>query len=486
MTSYINGQWVQGAGEKFSSRNPATGETVWEGHATTAKEVETAVAAAAAASSSWSALPIEKRIGYLEAYKDALNTYKDQLCEAISKEVGKPLWESKTEVAAMIGKVAISIEAYQKRCGESIRDVPAGKLITRHKPHGVVVVLGPFNFPGHLPNGHIVPALLAGNTIVFKPSEYTPLSSVLTMQCWEKAHLPSGVLNMVLGGRETGRALVENPRIDGLLFTGSWPTGKYFSEKFAGNPGKLLALEMGGNNPLYVDDIKDLKTAAYITIQSAYITAGQRCTCARRLLVPTGAKGDAFIKELIRMIQNIVVAPYTSTPEPFMGPVITEAAAKKMLEVQKKLVNMGGTPLIEMKHLKEGTGLLSPGLIEMTAVTHRPDEENFGPLLQVIRVPDFNAAIAEANNTAYGLSAGILSDSKERYEEFVHKVRAGVINWNVQLTGASSLAPFGGLGCSGNNRPSAYYAADYCSYPVTSTEGGELKMPETPTPGLRG
>lgn len=484
MSSYVDGKWISGAGETFASYNPANGETVWEGHAASAAEVDAAVKAAAAAAPEWAALSIEKRIPYLEAYKNALEKNKEKLSEAISKEVGKPLWESKTEVAAMVGKIAVSIDAQRKRCPEITQEHPNGKLVTRHKPHGVIAVFGPFNFPGHLPNGHIVPALLAGNTIVFKPSEYTPLSSVITMQCWEEAHLPQGVLNMVLGARPTGKALAEHPRIDGLFFTGSWPTGKHFAEQFAAQPGKILALEMGGNNPLYVDDVADPRSAAYITIQSAYLTAGQRCTCARRLLVPSGAKGDAFLTELVNMVKGIAVGPYTAVPEPFMGPVISARAAQQLLEAQQKLIKMGGTPLLEMRLLENGTGLLSPGLIDMTAVPNRPDEEYFGPLLQVVRVPNFSAAIEEANRTAYGLSAGILSDSRERYEEYLHQVRAGVINWNAQMTGASSQAPFGGLGCSGNNRPSAYYAADYCSYPVASTEGGALHIPDVPMPGI--
>ena len=304
------------------------------------------------------------------------------------------------------------------------------------------------------------------------------------MFCWEQAGLPPGVINLVQGGRETGRSLSGSPGIDGLFFTGSWPTGKSLSEQLAAHPEKILALEMGGNNPLVIGDISDTKAAAYATIQSAYLTSGQRCTCARRLIVPVGESGDRFLKELQTMIGNIKVGPYTDTPEPFMGPVISEAAASRLMEAQESLKTKGGVPLVEMRRFKSGTGLISPGLMDVTNVPERPDEEYFGPFLQVIRVPGFNEAIEEANKTSYGLSAGLISNRKEHYEEFYRKVRAGVINWNVQLTGASSSAPFGGVGHSGNHRPSAYYAADYCSYPVASMEAEELQMPGSVSPGI--
>ncbi len=467
------------------SINPATNEIVWQGLAATSAQVDAAVRDARRAFESWADLTVEQRIPFLESFADHLKDRLETLADAISRETGKPHWEAISEVNAMIQKIPLSIEAYYVRCTERIREQGAALSLTRHKPHGVLAVFGPFNFPGHLPNGHIVPALLAGNAIVFKPSEYAPLTAEITKQCWEAAGLPDGVLTLVQGGRDTGAWLAAHPGLDGLLFTGSWSTGHLFSEQWASQPGKLLALEMGGNNPLVVTAVNDLPAAAYLIIQSAYLTAGQRCSCARRLIV-LDAVAEPLLRELKAMLALVKVGPFTERPEPFMGPVISHATAQRLLESQATLLRQGGKPLVEMKQLTPNTGLLSPGLMDMTAVQNRPDEEIFGPFLQVIRVPDFASAIQEANRTTYGLTAGLLSNERREYEEFYRRVRAGVINWNTALTGASSAAPFGGIGRSGNHRPSAFYAADYCSYPVASMELNEVKMPQHKVPGMDG
>jgi succinylglutamic semialdehyde dehydrogenase len=196
--------------------------------------------------------------------------------------------------------------------------------------------------------------------------------------------------------------------------------------------------------------------------------------------------GDAqpFVEKLVAMIAKIRVGLYTETPEPFMGPVITPAAADRLLAAQSALREHGGASIVEMKRLAASPALLSPGLIDVTDVRDRADEELFGPLVQLIRVRDLDAAIAEANNTAYGLAAGILTDDRAAFETFFAKIRAGVVNWNRPLTGASSALPFGGVGHSGNHRPSAAFAADYCSYPIASLESETVAMPAKLTPGI--
>ena len=465
------------------SRNPATNEIVWEGPAANATEVDAAVRSARQALAMWAEKTPEERYAYLERFAEQLKTNHDHLAEAISKETGKPYWEAKAEVNAMIQKIPLSREAYTQRCAVNSREVGNAKVITRHKPHGVLAVLGPFNFPGHLSNGHIVSALLAGNTIVFKPSEHTPLTAEITKECWSSAGLPEGVLHVVQGARETGQWLVGHPGIDGLLFTGSWPAGKHFCERWATHPNKILALEMGGNNPLVVTHVKDKAAAAYAIVQSSYVTSGQRCSCARRLILLKD-QAESVLAALNALMKHITVGAYTERPEPFMGSVISHTAAQRILDAQSTLQSKGGKSLVEMKLLKPNTGLLSPGLIDVTDVKERVDEEIFGPLLQVIQVDDFAAAIQEANNTTYGLTAGLLSDDRKEYEEFYKQVRAGIINWNTPLTGASSAAPFGGIGHSGNHRPSAFYAADYCSYPVASMEADVVTIPSQIAPGL--
>lgn len=465
----------------FSSIDPSTGEKVWTGPAASREDVATAVARARAASVGWARKTLAEREAVMRSFASVLEARKLELAAAISKEVGKPAWEALTEVQSMIGKVDLSIKAYTQRCAE----FKGGPAITRFRPHGVVAVFGPFNFPGHLPNGHIVPALLAGNTVVFKPSEYAPLVAERTAAAWKEAGLPSGALEVVQGSRETGGALVDHPGIDGLFFTGSSRAGIWLAERFAHTPERILALEMGGNNPLVVHEAADQEAAALLTIQSGYLTAGQRCTCARRLIVPEGRNGNRFLATLETLLSRVIVGAPADRPEPFMGPVISVATAGHLLAAQRDLVAQGARSLVELRPLKEGTGLLSPGLIDVTRVPKRSDEELFGPLLQVIRVPDFAAAIQEANATRYGLAAGLISDNPHLYQQFFDAVRAGIVNWNQQLTGASGGAPFGGIGRSGNHRPSAFFAADYCSYPVASIEVPELKRPANLPPGLR-
>ncbi|WP_236212787.1 succinylglutamate-semialdehyde dehydrogenase [Metapseudomonas otitidis] len=483
-THYIAGAWQAGQGEAFDSLNPVTQESVWSGQGASAEQVEAAVAAARAAFPAWARLSLDARIAVLERFAATLKTRADELARCIGEETGKPLWESATEVTTMVNKVAISIQSYRERTGEKSGPLADATAVLRHKPHGVVAVFGPYNFPGHLPNGHIVPALLAGNAVVFKPSELTPKVAELTVQCWIEAGLPAGVLNLVQGGRETGVALAGNPGIDGLFFTGSSRTGNLLHQQFAGRPDKILALEMGGNNPLVVDEVADVDAAVYTIIQSAFISAGQRCTCARRLLVPVGAWGDALLARLVAVAASIQVGAFDAQPAPFMGSVISLDAARHLLKAQEHLIAQGATPLLAMSQPLETAALLTPGILDVTAVAERPDEEFFGPLLQVIRYDGFEAAMAEANATQYGLAAGLLSDSRELYQRFFIESRAGIVNWNKQLTGAASSAPFGGVGASGNHRASAYYAADYCAYPVASLESETLALPATLTPGV--
>lgn len=483
-THYIAGAWQAGQGEAFDSLNPVTQASVWSGQGASAEQVEAAVAAARAAFPAWARLSLDARIAVLERFAATLKTRADELARCIGEETGKPLWESATEVTSMVNKVAISIQSYRERTGEKSGPLADATAVLRHKPHGVVAVFGPYNFPGHLPNGHIVPALLAGNAVVFKPSELTPKVAELTVQCWIEAGLPAGVLNLVQGGRETGVALAGNPGIDGLFFTGSSRTGNLLHQQFAGRPDKILALEMGGNNPLVVDEVADVDAAVYTIIQSAFISAGQRCTCARRLLVPVGAWGDALLARLVAVAASIQVGAFDAQPAPFMGSVISLDAARHLLKAQEHLIAQGATPLLAMSQPLETAALLTPGILDVTAVVERPDEEFFGPLLQVIRYDGFEAAMAEANATQYGLAAGLLSDSRELYQRFFIESRAGIVNWNKQLTGAASSAPFGGVGASGNHRASAYYAADYCAYPVASLESETLALPATLTPGV--
>lgn len=483
MTQWIAGQWVAGQGEAMTSVSPYDNQVVWQGDSATPAQVESAVTAAREAFLTWKKLSFAEREAIVLKFAEKVKENSEEIAQIIAKETGKPIWETRTEAGAMAGKIAISIRAYHDRTGESSREAAGNQIVLRHRPLGVMAVFGPYNFPGHLPNGHIVPALLSGNTVVFKPSEQTPWTGEFAMKLWQEAGLPAGVINLVQGAKETGIALADAKGLDGVLFTGSANTGHILHRQFAGQPGKMLALEMGGNNPMVISDhYGDADATVYTIIQSAFISAGQRCTCARRLYVPVGEKGDLLLEKLVAATQKIRVDQPFAEPAPFMGPQISEAAAKFILDAQANLQSLGGVSLVEAKAGE--AAFVTPGIIDATNIAELPDEEYFGPLLQVVRYDSLEQAVELANDTRFGLSAGLVSTDDSEWEYFVDHIRAGIVNRNRQLTGASGDAPFGGPGASGNLRPSAYYAADYCAYPMASMEGGETQLPATFSPGI--
>ena len=449
------------------SYEPASGEELWRGQLS---DVDAAVSTARQAWGAWAALPLGNRIELMRSFANVVRRDNEIFAELIARETGKPLWEARTEVDAVMNKVDISVQAYAERTGKKKFDAGVGaSAAVRHKPHGVMAVLGPYNFPAHLPNGHIVPALIAGNAVVFKPSVKTPAVGEALVAAFHRAGVPEDVIQLVIGGPEEGKALVAHPGIDGVLFTGSAQAGIAINRKLASNPGKIVALEMGGNNPIVVIDTPKVTDAAALILQSAFTSAGQRCTAARRLIVKD-SMFDPLMAELVPMARKLMVGDPLGEPQPFMGPVIDNDTAERLMESFVTLLTAGGRPLLHMRRTIADLPFLSPGIIDVTDVPERPDIELFGPLLQVIRVPDLDTAIAEANNTRFGLSASLIGGSPDDYGRFWANIRAGIINWNGPTNGASSKAPFGGIGLSGNHRPAAYYAADYCAYPVSSTE----------------
>ena len=456
----------------FASTDPVSGETLWEGASATAEDCAGAVARARAAFPGWAARSADERAAILTRYAVLLGERRDALAEAIARETGKPLWETVTEVASMIGKVAISIEAMAARTGTRESAMPFGRAVLAHRPHGVMAVLGPYNFPGHLPNGHIVPALLAGNTLVFKPSEETPLIGQRMIEALHDAGVPHDVAILIQGERETGAALVAQD-IDGLLFTGSAGAGMHFRRSFAERPAVILALELGGNNPLVAWD-GEPEAVASIVAASAFITTGQRCSCARRLIVPEGVAGDAIVDAVAALSDRLRIGRWDEAPEPFMGPLVSARAAERAAAQVAALVELGAREIRPFSGVEgRSSAFVRPAILDVTGL-EVPDEEIFAPVLQIRRVADFDAALAAANDTRFGLAAGLISDDDALWARFQAEARAGVVNRNRPTTGAASSMPFGGLGDSGNHRPSAYYAADYCAYPVASLEAARV------------
>lgn len=456
----------------LTSFEPATGNQLWSGPT---GDADAEVSTARAVWAEWAWRPATVRIEIMRRFANTVRSHKDAFAELIARETGKPLWEAGTEVDAVVNKVEISVSAYSERTPHTkLNGELTNRIAVRHKPHGVLAVLGPYNFPAHLPNGHIVPALIAGNAIVFKPSEKTPATGEYLVKLYHEAGVPEGVVRLLTGGSDQGKALAAHDGIDGLLFTGSARAGMALHRQFAETPHKILALELGGNNPMIVWDNTDIQAAAVMAAQSAYLSAGQRCTAARRLIVRDG-KHEELIETIRKLAERLIVDEPLAKPAPFMGPLIDNGAADHLEQAFAALEQGGGKVIKPLERVAADKPFLTPAIIDVTEVQDRPDEELFGPVLQIIRVPDFDAALAEANATRYGLAASLIGGSPEQFEQFWSTIRAGVINWNKPTNGAPSTAPFGGLGLSGNHRPSAYYAADYCAYPVTSVESDQAR-----------
>lgn len=467
----------------LTSTCPATGAVLWQGAAATAADVERAVSTARKRFPAWGDTPLASRQAIARTYAQRLGQSADLLAETIARETGKPLWEAAQEVQSMIGKVEISIRAQAERAGERSEETGFGEAHLRHRPHGVMAVLGPYNFPGHLPNGHIVPALLAGNCVVFKPSEETPLTGEVMGRLWAEAGLPEGVLAIVQGARETGAALIEAD-IDGLLFTGSAATGAVLRRALVDRPHVLLALELGGNNPIIAWNC-DPMAGASIIVASAFATSGQRCSCARRLIVPDDSQGDRIVEAVVAMAGALTIGAWNAEPRPSLGSLVSAAAARRAREAVEQLVALGAKVLKPFEGVDgHADAFVTPCILDVSGLAV-PDEEIFAPVLQVCRVADFDGAIRAANATGYGLAAGLVSSDPELWARYRARARAGVLNWNRPTTGASGGMPFGGLGLSGNHHPSAYYAADYCAYPVASFEAADARDISAEIVGLK-
>ena len=459
------------------SFDPCTDEVVWRGPVVDGAGLDAIVTTARRASADWADTGVDARRAVALRFAGAVRADREAIARLISRETGKPYWETLTEADSVAAKAAISIRAQDDRAGESVTEAGGVRQAIRHRPHGVLAVIGPFNFPMHLANGHIVPALLAGNAVVFKPSEKTPASGLRMVELWREAGLPEGVLQVAIGGGEIGRALVAHAGIDGVLFTGGAAAGRGIHQALAGRPDKILALELGGNNPLIAWDVAALEDAAHLIVQSAFVSAGQRCSCARRLIVPAGAAGDGIVEALTALVDRLRVGGPFDDPPPFLGPVVDNTAADALLEAQAGLLAAGARPLRVLERVRGDRPLLRPALLDVSGVPTLPDEEYFGPLLQLIRAATFEDALAAARATRFGLAAGLIGGDEALWRRFWRGMRAGVVNWNRPTTGASSAAPFGGVGVSGNHRASAYYGADYCAYPVAGLEA--------PTPAFR-
>lgn len=481
-SNLIAGQWHPIPGESLRSFMPASPDrVVWSG-SPSVDAVHDAIKAARAALPAWSSTTIEQRVAVLRKFQEIAKSRASELGSLISIETGKAIWESQGEANLVGAKVDITLEEGEWSGRHRVTDFEFGLNETKRarchfRPHGVMAVVGPFNFPAHLPNGHIVPALLTGNTIVFKPSDKSPAVGQMLTEMFHEAlesqGAPKGVINLVHGAVDESIALCGSPDVDGVLFTGSWAAGRAITEANLDHPGKIIALEMGGNNPAIVMPDADLYQAVVEITRCAFNTTGQRCTSTRRLIVHRDV-ADKVIPAIIKSASNLIIGE-PDAPEPvFMGPIISEQALDAVLRFQERVASSGGRVLMESARVPDRDGwFITPGIIEVDKFTlgcddAGCDEEVFGPLLRVSVVDSFDEALAQANATRYGLSASIFTADESLQDRFLNECRAGCRNINCGTAGASSKLPFGGLGLSGNHRPAGAFSLDYTAYPVAS------------------
>ncbi len=480
-SDFIGGAWIPIPGDAVQSRDPAAPDrVVWSGSPRQAHAAR-AVDAARQAFPAWRAAGLEARANLLRRFAECCGRHAERLARTITAEMGKTLAESRAEAKLLQDKVAITLEpATLTRVRDFEVDAGAGRRgACAFRPLGVMAVIGPFNFPAHLPNGHWVPALLLGNTVVFKPSDRTPASGQVIAEIAEEAGFPPGVFNVVQGGADVAGALVSHDQVDGILFTGSFPVGRRILEANLDRPGRMIALEMGGSNAAIVWSDADLRRAVVECVRGAYATTGQRCTCTRRIVVHS-AVAERFATAFCRLASTAVVGAGTD-PEPvFMGPVATAQARQAVLDRQADLARAGGRVLLEAAAFDRPGWFVGPGLVEVPRFERATDCETFGPLAQLSVVDSLDQALAQADATDFGLVASVFTKDDAVWRACVDGLRVGCLNRNTGTAGASSRLPFGGLGRSGNLRPAGSFAVDLAAYPLASLEDASAVTPMPP------
>ncbi len=484
---FIDGRFTTASSgdDELRILSPADQNDLVGRHVVVHHHVHEAIEAARRAFPAWRRLGEGGRRALLRKYQDRVRHHREAIAETIAREVGKPLWDARGEAAALASKVDLMLgEGAAWTRDRRVDDLPGA---IRFRPHGVMAVIGPFNFPAHLPNGQIVPALLHGNTVVFKPSEKTPNAAVWMARCFDEAGFPPGVVNVVQGGATSAEALVSHDDVDGILFTGSLAVGQKILAANAHRPGRLIALELGGKNATIVLDDADLARAANQIAFAAYASAGQRCTATSRVFVATPV-AEALVEALATAARSLTVG-YPLDEGVFMGPLITEASRRELLAAQERAraagfeaVVSGGAhevPGHRGWYVRPSLHLAPAPDIRVEGYTH---DELFGPDIAVYPVDGLDQAVALANDTDYGLSCAVFTASEERFERAADELRVGVLHWNQSSAGASGRLPFGGVKSSGNHRPAGILAGLLCAWPqaVRFTPPPDAPLPTWP------
>jgi succinylglutamic semialdehyde dehydrogenase len=477
---YFDGQWHNPKGasdETLLKQSPADlNRTLWEAHVWHG-HADAVVQSAQKGFEVWRKFSFEERSAVIRRYQEAVKKRGDAIAEALAWEVGKPLWEAKTEAAALVTKVDVTLGDSWKRIEKkTIKDVmPKIDGHTIMKPIGVAFVIGPFNFPCHLANGQILAALTAGNSVIFKPSEKTIYSAQLMMEAYAEAGFPPGVINFINGTGVTAGKLTSDVRVRAVFFTGSRAVGKMILKNTHQDLKKMVALELGGKNSSIIHHDAHLPHALPELLRSCFLTSGQRCTSTSMILVHRKI-ADQVIDEFKKVTARIRVDhPVLSEQPAFMGPVIDAQAEKLYLDFCAQGLREGAQEIIAPKklELKWPGHYVSPSLHYLEKADLKGkfvQEEIFGPNACFLPYDDIDEAIAAANCTEYGLAAAVFTRDAGIFQRCLRDIDSGLINLNRSTVGATARLPFGGVKDSGNFKPAAVSMIDHCVHTVAALE----------------
>lgn len=447
--NYIDGQWVaSNSGRTSPNINPAdSDDNVGNFQDSTAEDARAAVEAAQRAFHQWRATPISKRAQILNAAADYLEANVDRIAEGLTREEGKHLGQSKGEVQRSAQTLRFYAVEGQTYTGETFpHDDPNMLVYTHREPLGVVSVIAPWNFPISIPARKIAPALITGNTVVFKPSSDTPLSGYYIAEAFAQAGIPAGVFNFITGrASAVGPTITESPEIRAISFTGSTAAGEKIAK--AARMSTRTQMELGGKNPLIVMEDADLDLAVKLVVQGGFSLSGQACTGTSRVLVHTAVKAD-FTNKLLEAVQKLSIGNGLKSNYD-LGPIATESQMQSILEYiaigksEAKLL-CGGERLTDGEFAKGF--YIQPTVFDGVTQTMRiAREEIFGPVVALIEIENYEDALAKANDTEYGLSAAIVTRNADYAHRFANDIEAGTVKINRTTTGNLVNAPFGGL-----------------------------------------
>jgi succinylglutamic semialdehyde dehydrogenase len=477
---YFNGAWhtsLTTPSENLTKFSPADLSVelwraqIWPDH------VDGVVESALKGFETWRKLSFDERIVFLRRYQEAVKKRGEDIALALAWEVGKPLWEAKTEASALVSKVDVTINDSLKRIQtQTIKEVmPKIDGHTIQKPIGPSLVIGPFNFPCHLANGQILSNLLAGNSIIFKPSEKTIGSAQLMFEAFVEAGFPAGVINFINGTGEVSGKLTNHPKIKGIFFTGSRAIGKMILKNTHQDLKKMVALELGGKNSTIVHHDAHIPHALPELLRACFLTSGQRCTSTSIILVHKKI-ADEFISQFVDVTKKILVDhPVIAKTPPFMGPLIDAQAENLYLDFCAQGLREGAEELIAAKKLDMPFNghYVSPSLHYLAKADMKGkfvQEEIFGPNACFFPYEDLDEALHVVNCTEYGLAASVFTRDQSVFQKCLLEIEAGLVNLNRSTVGASARLPFGGMKDSGNFRPAAVSTIDYCVHTLASLE----------------